>query len=107
MRFAVFIATVFIFTFLSAYSAAVAEDSSGGVKIPEGMELKKSGGVNILIPKGAKINRVGSVNLIEGTDEYAAQKFEIVEKRLQQIEDKQKEMDSRITVLENCAKEGK
>lgn len=105
MRFADFLIVVFILTLFLNYGAAMAEDSVGDVKISEGMELRKSGGVNVLMPKGAKINRVGNVNLIEGTDEYAAQGFAEVEKRLQKIESNQEKMEARITALENYVKE--
>ena len=102
MRFASFLIVAYISTF---FSIAVAEDSVGDVKIPEGMEIRKSGNVNVLMPKGAKINRVGSVNLIENTDEYAAKGFADVDRRLQNIEDKQEKMESRIIALENYVKE--
>lgn len=105
MRFANFLIALSILAFFSLHSIAIAEDSTGDVKIPEGMEIRKSGGVNVLMPKGAKIKRVGSVNLIENADEYAAQGFADMDKRLQKIENNQKEMESRIIALENYVKE--
>jgi len=57
------------------------------IRIPPGMELLKSGDINIVVPKGARLHKVNDLTLIESAEEYAARKFEIAEARLDRLED--------------------
>lgn len=68
------------------FASAGEYDTESKVNIPPGMELKKSGDVNVLIPKGATLQKVSDLFVIESASEYSARKFEEMESRMNKIE---------------------
>lgn len=79
--------------------AAYEEKPENGISIPPGMEIIKSGDVNLLVPKGAVLSRVNDLIVLEGAEEYSARKFMIVEERLARIEEELKELKGMIRSL--------
>jgi hypothetical protein len=75
------------------------EDYNGGApgyKLGSGLEVIKTGGLNILAPKGSKIRRRGSLIILEDPAEYLSRKFDDIDKRLSAIEKNQQELMLRL-----------
>lgn len=66
------------------------------IQIPPGMEIIKSGDINLVVPKGSQMHKVNDLTLMESPEEYAARKFEVVERRLDEIEKTQKEIKEEL-----------
>lgn len=64
------VTAVFIVFLLSA--ACCCAQPVDGVDVPEGMELIKVGGTNVLIPKGTKVTHKDAALILEPLDEYAS-----------------------------------
>jgi len=82
---------------LQPASANTSYAGSGEViQIPPGMEVVKQGDVNVVVPKGSQLRKINDLFLIESAEEYAARKFEVVERRLAQLEKDQAEMKKEL-----------
>ena len=69
------------------------------ITVRPGMELKRVGGINLVIPEGAKVYQEGSHLAMEEPEEYAARRFKEMDARITAIENRQKEMTCEIDKL--------
>lgn len=72
-------------------TAAIAEKRSNE-DVPPGMEVIIINKVRYLVPKGTKIRKKGGVFVLEGKSEYMAERFDIVDKQLKAIKEKESEL---------------
>ena len=82
-------------------SAAVllgAEDSEKKKEIPVGMEEIKFGKINMVVPKGMKTKKRGNHITLEDVNEYLA-------RRLEEMENAIKKVETRVKALEKTTKE--
>lgn len=83
-------------------SSDVSYAGSGDViQIPPGMQIIKSGDVRVVVPKDSQLRRVNDLFLIESAEEYAARKFEVTERRLDQLEKDQAEIKKELKRLQS------
>ena len=70
--------------FLVTIPLLAGDEKIKGVKVQPGpgMEVIKIGSAYITVPKGAKVEKRGTVFYVEGPDQYAARKFEEMEKSI-------------------------
>lgn len=93
-----------IFSFITVCVYAEDLGTKSDIKIPPGMELRRSGrDVNVVVPEGSKFDKRGDVTLIENTDEYAAERFKTVNERLDKIEKEQAALKDEIDSLKKAA----
>jgi peptidoglycan hydrolase CwlO-like protein len=85
------IALVFYAVFVSA------EDNNP----PAGMKIEKVGDLQILVPEGVEVRRTGKGGLIsvETTEEYLSRQLLDMERRIEEIENQQKDLKSEIERL--------
>ena len=73
-------------------------------EIPEGMEeIQIGGSAKIIVPKGAKTRKVGAQIIVEGTKEYVARRFYELEVQLEEMKQKQIELEAEIKTLKDAA----
>ena len=109
-KFRVYVA-VFVFFLSGATAFAQTEEIPVKPEIPEGMEeIQLGGSAKLIVPQGAKTKKVGAQIIVEGTKEYMARRFVALDKRLDALEESQKEMTAAIDALQktlqNRDKEG-
>ncbi len=83
----------------------IAGEEEGKVKIPEGMELIKSGTVNILVPKGAKVTKARGMVIVEDIGAYTGRRFMEMQERLEEIEAKEEELGKEVEQLKKALDE--
>lgn len=72
--------------FVPATSYCGEDNRNGNTVVPDGMEVIKEGGVNILVPKGSRPVSAGSYLVTEDPEQYAARKFMDVEDRFSRVD---------------------
>ena len=79
-----------ICVFLLTTSLFAEDEKIKGLKIQPGpgMEVIKMGNAYVTVPKGAKIEKRGTVFYVEGPEQYAARKFEEMEKNITDMDTK-------------------
>ena len=75
------------------------EGAHSSPEIPSGMELISVGGIRMIVPKGTKVGKKGSLLIMEGTDEFAARRFEEMNTRLETMEANQKDLGKTVDDL--------
>ena len=78
--------------------AAIAEKRSNE-DVPPGMEIITINNVRYLVPKGTKIHKRGGVFVLEGQSEYMAKRFDIIDKHLESIKEKEKGLSFEVEQL--------
>ncbi len=68
-----------LFSALSVCCACLAADEPS---VPEGMELVKVGGTNVLLPAGTKVTRKDALLILEPLDEYASRRLKSLEEQV-------------------------
>ena len=91
---------IILITFLSFVlgAAAIAEKRSNE-DVPPGMEIITMNKVRHVVPKGTKIHKKGGVFVLEGQSEYIAGRFDIIDKHLESIKEKEKELTFEVEGL--------
>ena len=112
---------VFLFVFIFVFSALCAHSENekvhykfkvpigmtleeavekGEVEIPPGMEMLKIGKNSAaIVPKGTLVHKDGGQIFVESVQQYAARRFEAMEKRLSEIMATQKTFQKEINLL--------
>ncbi|MBN1871108.1 MAG: hypothetical protein JW800_00895 [Candidatus Omnitrophica bacterium] len=71
-------------------------------EIPEGMEIKKVGDLQILVPQGARVEKTGKGGLIavESTSEFTSRKIMDLETRVNKTEETQNTLVMKLDSIE-------
>ena len=80
-------------------SEITVRDRSGDIKVPQGMELKKIGSLNLVVPEGSRVRKDRSQWIMEGPEDFAARNISEIKTRLDGIEREQKELKKSIEEL--------
>lgn len=87
--------TFFVFCAVTVNAEEYGQKSKGSA----GVEVKKSGGANVLAPKGSKLIKKEGATFVEGLREYTSRKFSEVENRLRIIETENAQLKSSVEEL--------
>ncbi len=93
-----FVIAALIVSLLSA--ACCRAQSADGIDVPEGMELIKVGGTNVLIPKGTKVTHKDAALILEPLDEYASRVLLKLEEEIAALKEQIAGMQEQIAQLQ-------